>query len=149
MRGQMEADGLGLESQPLQQAASPGHVGSRIASGLPAPPNNPIWPLSTSSWPAWARRRIVSAAGEQTRTVGLQPIERTGPHQALQLHPAELARIDPGGEIRKIRERRAAARRDHRFHRRDADLLHRRERVADRQPPILHPLDGEVRRQNG
>ena len=85
--------------------------------------------------------------GEQPRAVGLQPVERARPHETLHLRPAELPRIDPVGEIGEIGERRLAACLDHGLHGGEPDPLHAGERVTDRQPPILHALDREIRRR--
>ena len=67
VRGQMEADSLGLECQPLQSAASPAYPAGAelLACRAGAAPNSAIWPLPFSSAVACARRRIASAAANR------------------------------------------------------------------------------------
>ena len=120
--------------------------GSRSAS-REAPgdaPNSAIWPLSFS-----VGRRLRAAQDrlgrrEQPRAVRLQRIEGAGADQVLELHPVELPRIDAGGEIREIGERRVAARLGQRLHGGEADLLHRGQRIADRQLAIVRAFHREV-----
>ena len=58
------------------------------------------------------RRRLRAAQDrlgrrEQPRAVRLQRIEGAGADQVLELHAVELARIDAGGEVGEVGERRS------------------------------------------
>ena len=118
-------------------------------AGVPpcrAPPNRPIWPDAVSSACAWARRRIVSAAANSRARLG--PADRT---RRPSTRFSTCIRFSwrgsiAGGEIGEISERRVAARVHHRLHRRHADLLHRGQRVADRQRAVVEPFHREIGR---
>ena len=70
-------------------------------------------------------------AGEDVRAVRLDRVEGAGGGEAFQHALVDRARIDAAGEVREVRKRPLAARRDDRLDRLRADALERRERVVD------------------
>ena len=86
--------------------------GRRSGSGLPAPPNRPIWPISRL-----LRQRLRAAqdrfgGGEQPGAVAVELSNAPALDQIFDLLAVELPRIDARGEIGDVRERPVAARGD-------------------------------------
>ena len=86
MGGQMEADGLGLERQPLQRRPV-GHVGQaqrlRLAGDAAEQADLAAFLFLLIGLGA-AQDRF--GAGEQARAVGVQAVEGAGAHEVLDLH---------------------------------------------------------------
>ena len=142
--GQVEADRFGLERQALQRRPV-GHVGQAQRFGLAgdaAEQADLAAFLFLLVGLGAAQDRF--GTGEQAGAVGVEPVEGAGADEVLDLHAVDLARIDAGGEIGDVGERRVAAGGDDGFHRGEADLLDRGEGVADGQAAVLQALDREI-----
>lgn len=107
-------------------------------------PNSAIW-LVAREFRGFLRaaQHREFGPGQQACAVRLQPVQRAGAHQVLQLLAVQRLGIDAIGEVGQRGVGRGCA---YRLHRAGAHLLDRRQRVAHGKRAVRLAFDAEVRR---